>query len=74
MPEKKNRFFNEFSDYSRGEGLRTILAIADAYLLISLTVVECSKTLDTVVIGDDADFSVLLLHHCDPEHHELYFH
>ena len=61
--KNKARFVNLLSDYLRGKGLKTIQAKADADLLIVLTAVECSKTWDTVVIGDNTDLFVLLLYH-----------
>ena len=72
--KNKARFVNALSDCLRGKGLKTIQAKAYADLLIVFTVVECLKTLDTVVIGDDTGLLVLLLYHCIPEHHKIYLH
>ena len=71
---KKNQSYsvNVVSDYLRGKGLRTVQAKADADLLIVLTLVKCTNTGDTVVIGDDTNLLVLLLYRCIPEHHKIY--
>ena len=48
-------------------------ARGDADVMIAKTAVETSRSMDTVLIGDDTDMLVLLLHHCDLLGKALYF-
>ncbi len=44
----------------------------DADVLIVLTAVASARHKETVLIGDDTDLLVLLLHHADMDAHEVF--
>ena len=46
---------------------------ADADLLIVNKAVESSRTMDTVLVGDDTDLLILLCHHAELDAFDLFF-
>lgn len=55
------------------KGIKTKHADADADVLIALTAIESAKTKPTVLLGEDTDLLVLLLHHADVTSNSLIF-
>jgi len=58
------------------EDISAIECKSDANLTIATTATEKSKEFPTVVIGEDTDLLVLLIHYSnaeDMDHHDLFF-
>ena len=68
----KQRFIHYLSDKLEEAGCRTDHSKQDADVLIVQTAVASATTKDTVLVGDDTDLLVLLLHHADMNAHELF--
>ena len=51
----------------------TTHARSDADVLIIQTAIQSSSTANTVVVGEDTDLLILLLHHANMDSTELYF-
>ena len=51
----------------------TTHARSDADVLIIQTAIQSSSTANTVVVGEDTDLLILLLHHANMDSKELYF-
>ena len=69
----KHRFLCILSSYLEKAGCSTIQSKGDADVLIVQTAVQSSKSVTTVLVGDDTDLLVLLLHHVDTNANALYF-
>ena len=63
--ENKQRFLVYLSDKLERAGCITDHAKHDADVLIVQTAIASARTKDTVLVGDDTDLLVLLLHHAD---------
>ena len=70
--ENKQRFLGYLSDKLVRAGCITDHTKHDADVLIVQTAIASSRTKDTVLVGDDTDLLVLLLHHADLNAHELF--
>ena len=68
----KQRFINYLSDKLERVGCSIDHAKHDADFLIVQTAVASTRMKDTVLVGDDTDLLVLLLHHADMNTHELF--
>ena len=68
----KQRFIHFLSDKLERVGCSTEHTKHDADVLIAQTTLASARTRDTVLIGDDADFLVLLLYHADMTIKELF--
>ena len=68
----KQRFVHYLSDNLERAGCRVDHANDDADVLIVLTAVASARYKETVLIGDDTDLLVLLLHHADMDAHEVF--
>ena len=68
----KQRFIHYLSDNLERAGCRVDHAKDDADVLIVLTAVASARHKETVLIGDDTDLLVLLLHHADMDAHEVF--
>ncbi|CAG2194071.1 unnamed protein product [Mytilus edulis] len=71
--ENKQNFINLLSAKMVEKGIKTKHADADADVLIALTAIESAKTKATVLLGEDTDLLVLLLHHADVTSNSLIF-
>lgn len=71
--ENKQNFINLLSAKMLEKGIKTKHADADADVLIALTAIESAKTKPTVLLGEDTDLLVLLLHHADVTSNSLIF-
>lgn len=69
----KQNFLCILSSYLEEAGCLTAHARSDADVLIIQTAIQSSKTVNTVVVGEDTDLLILLLHHADMDGKELYF-
>ncbi len=69
----KQNFLSILSSCLKEAGCVTIHARSDADVLIVQTALQSSKTVNTVLVGEDTDLLVLLLHHADKDGKELYF-
>ena len=54
-------------------GIKVIQADEDADLLTVKTAIESASIKNTVLIGEDTDILVLLMHYCDLESHQIIF-
>lgn len=70
--ENKQRFLVYLSDKLERAGCITDHAKHDADVLIVQTAIASARTKDTVLVGDDTDLLVLLLHHADLNAQELF--
>ena len=61
------------SSYLEEAGCTTTHARSDADVLIIQTAIQSSSTANTVVVGEDTDLLILLLHHANMDSKELYF-
>ncbi|KAL8585006.1 hypothetical protein ACOMHN_043642 [Nucella lapillus] len=69
----KGRFISLLSSHLLNNGFDTIHASADADCHIVHTTLETAKQHNVVLIGEDTDLLILLLHHCTPDHHPVFF-
>ena len=69
----KQRFIHLLNDNLERAGCITYHATGDADVLIVQVAVESAKTNDTIIVGDDTDLLVLLLHHVDLTSHRVIF-
>ena len=67
-PKNKQRFINMLGSRLEGEGCHVHHAEGDADFLVMKTAVECADHIDTVVIADDTDILILLIHHGHTKH------
>ncbi|KAK7107019.1 hypothetical protein V1264_015007 [Littorina saxatilis] len=72
-PKNKQRFIHFLSDALEAHSIRTLHAKADADVLIATTAVKCAQETVTVVVGDDTDLLVLLIHHADSSAFDIFF-
>ncbi len=72
-PGNKQRFINMLSTSLSRKGCTTHHADGDADRLIVMTAVNCARHTDTVVIGDDTDLLIMLLHCVDDTSRDIYF-
>ena len=68
----KQRFIHYLSDNLERAGCSVDHAKYDADVLIVLTALASIRHKETVLIGDDTDLLVLLLHHADMDAHEVF--
>ena len=64
-PNNKQAFVQYLGDVLEKDGCQVLHAQGDADTLIVRTAVSCAINKTTVVIGEDTDLLVLLLHHAD---------
>ena len=57
----------------KSTGSKVFTAKADADLLLVNKAIEAAETRNTVLVGDDTDLLVLLLHHLLPIENKIYF-
>ena len=69
----KQHFINLRGDKFQGIGCKVHNAKADADGLIVRTAVGSAETMNTVVIGDDNEFLVLLCYHADMDSYDIFF-
>ncbi len=69
----KQKFLSILSSQLEKAGCSTAHASGDADVLIVLTAVHPSKSVDTVLVGEDTNLLVLLLYHAALNSKELYF-
>lgn len=68
----KQNFINMLSDVLKENGVMTIHADGDADLRIVMTAVNAAECQETVVIGEDTDLLMLLLHHANTETYPVF--
>ena len=68
----KQRFIHYLSDNLERAGCSVDHAKYDADVLIVLTAVASVRHKETVLIGDDTDLLVLVLHHVEMDAHEVF--
>jgi len=61
----KQNFLSILGSYFEEAGCSTAHARSDADMLIIQTAIQCLKMVNTVVVGEDTDLLILLLHHAD---------
>jgi len=71
--ESKQKFIHLLGNKLQQSGCSTIHAGGDADLLIVQTAIQSSRSITTVIIGDDTDLLVLLCHHAEMNANELFF-
>ena len=69
----KQSFVNMLSRYLQKVGHQTHHSQADADLLIVETAVESARKANTVLVGDDTDFLILLCYYTEMSAEELFF-
>ena len=67
--QNKQKFIYLLGSILEGEGLQVKFSKADADYDIAMTACDAAQTVPEVVVGDDTDLLVLLLHHFDPDSH-----
>jgi 5'-3' exonuclease len=71
--ENKQRFLELLGDALAKEGCEVIHARGDADTLIVQTAVRISEDRETVLVGDDTDLLVLLIHLAGENKHDIHF-
>ena len=71
--ENKQKFIHQLGNKLQQSGCSTIHAEGDADLLIIQTAIQSSRSITTVLVGDDTDLLVLLCHHAEMNANELFF-
>ena len=69
----KKQFVSLLSRQLESTGSNMFMAKADADLLIVNKAIEAAETRNTVLVGEDTDLLVLLLHHLLPLENKIYF-
>ena len=72
-PDNKQNFIFMLGEVLEENGYSVKHAKGDADVLIVLTALELAETKDVVVIGEDTDLLVLLLHRANRSHKNIYF-
>ena len=72
-PENKQRFINFLGEQLQLSGCTVIHSSGDADLEIAQAAEESSKSIKTVLVGDDTDLLVVLCHYVDMSAHDLFF-
>ena len=70
---KKEEFIPLHRNKLQISGCSTIHAEGDADLLIVQTAIQPSRSITTMLVGDDTDLLVLLCHHAEMNANELFF-
>ena len=70
--KNKSLFLKRLTEYLQERHLTCITAKGDADCLIVETAIERSTSGKTVLVGDDTDLLILLLHHAKPNGHNLF--
>lgn len=70
-PQNQQRFLVELGKHMNAREIVAIHAEADTDLTIVNAALECSLKSTTVLIGEDTDLLVLLIHYCDFSHKEM---
>ena len=68
----KQRFIHYLSDNQERAGSSVDHAKDNADVLIEMTAVASARHKETLLIGDDTDLLVLLLHHAEMDGHEVF--
>lgn len=68
----KQRFIHYLSDKLKRAGCSTYPTVNDADVLIVQIAAVSTRTKDTLLIGDDTDLLVLLLHYVDMKAHDVF--
>ena len=71
--ENKQKFIHLLGNKLQQSGCSTIHAEGDADQPIVQTAIQSSRSITTVLIGDDTDLLVLLCHHAEINANELFF-
>ena len=71
--ENKQKFIHLLGDKLRQSGCSTIHAEGDGDLLIVQTAIQSSRSIATVLVGDDTNLLVLLCHHAEMNANEVFF-
>ena len=71
--KQKQKFIHQLRNKLQQSGCSTIHAEGDADLLIVQTAIQSSRSITTVLVGDDTDLLVLLYHHAEMNANELFF-
>ena len=71
--KNKQSFTNHLSHKLRSKDIAVGHAKSDADTLIVKYVLQSSNNVDTVLVGEDTDLLVLLLHHVTSDHHNIFF-
>ena len=71
--ENKQKFIHLLGNKLQQSGCSTIHAEGDADLLIVQTAIQSSRSITTVLVGDDTDLLVLLCHHVEMNANEFFF-
>ncbi|KAL8620771.1 hypothetical protein ACOMHN_043814 [Nucella lapillus] len=72
-PANKQRFIHLLSQALVKSGFDTLHAQGDADCLIVQTALEKAKETQTVLVGEDTDLILLLLHHITADYHPIFF-
>ena len=71
--KNKQRFIKFLGSKLTNQGCQVFYDKADADLLIIQKTIESASSMDTVLIGDDTDLLVLLLHHLPQHSNNIFF-
>lgn len=70
--KNKQRFIVQLAKRLNEKGVMALHAESDADLKIVMTALECAVTASTIVIGEDTDLLILLLHYSNESHEEIH--
>ena len=69
----KQRFIKLLGEKLQLSGCNIIHTPGDADLMVVQTAIQSTKSVTTVLVGDDTDLLVLLRHHADTSARDLFF-
>ncbi|KAL8614362.1 hypothetical protein ACOMHN_007700 [Nucella lapillus] len=72
-PANKQRFIYLLSPALAKSGFESLHAQGDADCLIVQTTLEKAKETQTILVGEDTDLIILLLHYITADHHPVFF-
>ena len=62
-PSNKQRFIEVVGQRLSARGCKVLHDQSDADVLIAKTAIESAASMDTILVGDDTDLLILLIHH-----------
>ena len=69
----KQRFIEAVGQRLSARGCKVLHDQSDADVLIAKTAIESEASLDTILVGDDIDLLILLIHHAPLDKHDIFF-
>ena len=70
-PSNKQRFIEVEGQRLSARGCKVLHDQSDADVLIAKTAIESAASMDTILVRDDTDLVILLIHHAPLDRHDI---